>query len=148
MANLFTPQAKDFWLFLNPSFNIFAIRQNCMQLCPTVQLAKILPGYGVMCPILSLWLMLSCLIRLHNFSPQISPWQGLHASDPVGALQHHQFRSVLTHPLWDRSLPSHDREDSNPQRPHQRRICHFILPGELTHKTLLLEFSFISEEIW
>ena len=28
---------KDSWSFLIPSFNIFAIRQNCMQLCPTVQ---------------------------------------------------------------------------------------------------------------
>jgi len=34
---LFTPRSKDSWSFLIPSFNIFAIRQNCMQLCPTVQ---------------------------------------------------------------------------------------------------------------
>lgn len=33
---LFTPWSKDSWSFLIPSFNIFAIRQNCMQLCPTV----------------------------------------------------------------------------------------------------------------
>ena len=71
-------------------------------------------------------------LKLMQLFTSISLWQGLYASNPVGAVQHNQFRSVLTHPLWDRPLPSHDREDSNPQRPHQRRICHFILPGEST----------------
>ena len=34
MANLFTPQAKDFWLFWNPSLNIFAISQSCIHFRP------------------------------------------------------------------------------------------------------------------
>ena len=40
MANLFTPQAKDFWFFFKSQLQYFCNQQNCMQLCPTVPLCS------------------------------------------------------------------------------------------------------------